>query len=112
VSPEREEPAPKISRLETAALLVSVAILLALGLSFGIAVMPKGQAPSPTADDGPGNPAIVYRAEQAVDAWHAGRFYPAHVHSASAGRYFVTYDDFSISWNEWVTARRLRPRDP
>jgi hypothetical protein len=99
-----------MSRLEATGLFLSLAILLALGLSFAIAMLPKGQAPSPTADDGPGDPSLAYRAEQPVDAWHAGRWYPAHVHSASAGRYFVTYDGFSISWNEWVTARRLRPR--
>ncbi len=108
--PDREPSTPKVSRLEAVGLVLALAVLLALGLSFGIAMMPKGQAPSPAADDGPGNPSVTYRAEEPVDAWHAGHWYPAHVHSASAGRYFVTYDGFSISWNEWVTARRLRPR--
>lgn len=111
VSTDPERPAPAATRLEAAGLLLACAILLCLGLSFGIAMMPKGQAPSASADDGPGNPATHYRAEQPVLAWHAGHWYPAHIHSASAARYFITYDDFSISWNEWVTARRLRPRD-
>jgi hypothetical protein len=106
---ERERPSPRVSRLEAAALVVACAVLLAIGLSFAVALVPRG-TPSDTADDGPGNPALTYRAEQPVEAWHAGRWYPAHVHSAAAARYFITYDDFSISWHEWVTARRLRPR--
>jgi hypothetical protein len=109
---DSERPAPRVTRLEVAALLLSLAILLALGLSFSIALIPKQGAPSSAADEGPGNPNATYRAEQAVQAWHAGQWYPAHVHSASAGRYFITYDGFSISWHEWVTARRLRPSKP
>lgn len=84
-------------------------MLSALGVTGIVALLPRA-TPPPAAEDGPGNPSAAYRAEQAVEAWHAGRWYPAHVHSASAGRYFITYDDFSISWHEWVTARRLRKR--
>jgi len=101
---------PSVSRLESWGLWLALAVLLALGLAFGIALVPKGQAPSAEVDDGPGNPDQRYGAEQAVEAWHGGRWYPAHVHSAGAGRYFITYDGYSISWNEWVTARRLRRR--
>ena len=108
--PSRPPVAPRLSRFETWGLLVSVALLLALGIAGIVAIMPKTDAPSTEADDGPGNPSATYRAEQAVEAWHAGRWYPAHVHSADAARYFITYDDFSISWHEWVTARRLRKR--
>jgi hypothetical protein len=104
------EPAAPASRFESWALAASLAVLVALGLAFGLAIMPRHRAPSGEADDGPGNPGQRYRAEQAVEAWHDGQWYPAHVHSASAGRYFITYDGFSISWNEWVTARRLRKR--
>ena len=98
------------SRLESWGLFLALGVLLTLGVTFGVAMMPRGQAPSADADDGPGAPGQSYGAEQAVEAWHGGRWYPAHVHSASAGRYFITYDDFSISWHEWVTARRLRRR--
>jgi len=106
----RERPRSRVTRLEAAALLLACAVLVAVGLSFAFALAPRNDSPSPAADDGPGNPASTYSAEQPVEAWHAGRWYPAHVHSAASARYFITYDDFSTSWHEWVTARRLRPR--
>jgi hypothetical protein len=102
-------PAPRVSRLEAWGLLASLAVLSAIGITGIVALRPRAE-PSPAADDGPGNPTTRYGAGEPVDAWHSGRWYPAHVHSASAGRYFITYDDFSISWHEWVTARRLRQR--
>jgi hypothetical protein len=94
------------SRLEAWGLLLAVAVLLAFGAAFGMAVL--GRTPDAPADDGPGNPGARYRAKQEVEAWHDGRWYRARVHSASGERYFITYDGFSISWNEWVSARRLR----
>ena len=96
------------SRLEAWGLVVAVCLLLAFGTAFGVAVLRR--PPAETADDGPGDPNRSYHADQAVDAWHDGSWYPAHVHAAGARRYFITYDGFSISWNEWVTARRLRKR--
>jgi hypothetical protein len=96
------------SRLEAWGLVVAVCLLLAFGAAFGVAVLRR--PPAETADDGPGDPNRSYHADQAVDAWHDGSWYPAHVHAAGARRYFITYDGFSISWNEWVTARRLRKR--
>jgi hypothetical protein len=105
----RPPPAPRVSRLEAWILLASLAVISALAVTGIVAILPRG-VPSPDADAGPGNPNAAYQAEQPVDAWHAGRWYPAHVHSADAGRYFITYDDFSVSWHEWVTARRLRQR--
>jgi hypothetical protein len=89
--------------------LASLAVISVLAVGGIVAILPKA-ASSPDADDGPGNPTATYRAEQPVDAWHAGRWYPAQVHSAAGGRYFITYDGFSVSWHEWVTARRLRKR--
>jgi hypothetical protein len=100
--------APSV-KLEAWGVVLALAVLVAFGVTFGLALLPRG-AGSESADDGPGDPRATYRAEQGVEAWHAGRWYPAHVHSAGAGRYFITYDDFSISWHEWVGARRLRPR--
>jgi hypothetical protein len=107
---ERERLKTRVTRLEAAALVLACAILVAIGTSFALALIPKTQRASPAVDDGPGDPAATYRIEQPIEAWHAGRWYPAHIHSAAAGRYFITYDNFSTSWHEWVTARRLRPR--
>ena len=97
------------SRLEIWGVLLALGILGAFGLTFGLTLVPRPTA-SNIADDGPGDPRERYEAKQAVQAWHDGRWYPAHVQSASGARYFITYDDFSISWHEWVTARRLRRR--
>jgi hypothetical protein len=106
----RERRPSRVTRLEAAALLLACAVLVAIGASFAFALIPRNGVPSPAADDGPSDPTASYRPEQPVEAWHAGRWYPAHVHSAASARYFITYDDFSVSWHEWVTARRLRPR--
>jgi hypothetical protein len=97
------------TRLEVWGIVLALGVLAAFGLTFGLTLIPR-PAPSDLADDGPGDPRATYRAKQSVEAWHAGRWYPAHVHSATGDRYFITYDDFSISWHEWVTARRLRKR--
>ncbi|HWP09735.1 MAG TPA: hypothetical protein VNN72_28530 [Polyangiaceae bacterium] len=94
-------------RFEVWGILLALAVFVAFGVTFGLTLVPRA-APSENADDGPGDPRATYQAEQSVEAWHAGRWYPAHVHSTSGNRYFITYDDFSISWHEWVTARRLR----
>jgi len=107
---EGEQHPPRLTRLELFGLVGALLVLVAFGATFGVALLPRPRMPWAELDDGPGNPASSYRAEQEVDAWHAGRWYPAHVHSASAGRYFITYDGFSVSWHEWVSARRLRPR--
>jgi hypothetical protein len=106
----RKTPVPRASHLEAWGLFLALGVLLALGVALGVARLSRGPSISSEADAGPGNPSVAYRAEEAVDAWHAGRWYPARVHSVSADRYFITYDDFSISWHEWVTAHRLRKR--
>jgi len=96
-------------RVEMWGVVLALAVLVAFGVAFGISLVPRA-TPSESADDGPGDPRATYEAEQGVNAWHAGRWYPAHVHSVAGDRYFITYDDFSISWHEWVTSRPLRRR--
>jgi hypothetical protein len=52
-----------------------------------------------------------YAAGTRVDAeWH-GRWYPAVVRDARLGIHQVHYEGFSDDWDEWVSSRRLRPRD-
>ena len=104
-----EKHAARATRLEVWGVVLALVVLAAFGLTFGLTLVPRPTA-SNIADDGPGDPRERYEAKQAVQAWHDGRWYPAHVQSASGARYFITYDDFSISWHEWVTARRLRRR--
>jgi hypothetical protein len=99
-----------VTRVEKWGLLFAVAILIALGLALGVSLFPSSVTPWAESADGPGNPSLVYSANQPVQAWHDDRWYPARIHSASNDRYFITYDNFSTSWHEWVTARRLRAR--
>lgn len=106
---DAEQRGASTRRIEVWGVLVALAVLVVFAATFGLTLVPRA-TPSESADDGPGDPRGTYRAEQGVEAWHAGRWYPAHVHSRSGDRYFITYDDFSISWHEWVTARRLRKR--
>ena len=96
-------------RLEAVGLLVALAVLGIFMATAGVAFFAQPDRLE-AADDGPGDPQGRYEAGAAVLAWHDGRWYPAHVHSTTEERYFVTYDDFSISWHEWVSARRLRQR--
>jgi hypothetical protein len=96
-------------RLEAIGLVIALGVLGVFAGTVGVAFVSRPAA-FEVSDDGPGDPQTTYQAGEAIFAWHDGRWYPAHVHSTTAERYFVTYDDFSISWHEWVTARRLRPR--
>jgi len=96
-------------RLEALGLVVATGVLGIFMATAGVAFFVQPERLD-AADDGPGDPAGRYAAGAPVFAWHDGRWYPAHVHSTTEERYFVTYDDFSISWHEWVSARRLRPR--
>jgi hypothetical protein len=96
-----------VSRLEAWGLLLALGVFVVFGIAFGQAAFLR--PPAATDAEGPGNPSQRYRAAEAVEAWHDGRWYPAHVHSVSSGRYFITYDGFSVSWNEWVGPQKLRP---
>lgn len=104
-----EQRARARQRLEAVGLVLALA---SLGIFAGTAGVASFAQPErmPAADDGPGDPQTRYAVGAAVFAWHDGRWYPAHVHSTTEERYFITYDDFSISWHEWVSGRRLRPR--
>ena len=108
MSEAKQRRTPK-HRWEVVGLGLALAVLGIFAATVGVAFVSRPAALE-VADDGPGDARATYGAGQAVFAWHDGRWYPAHVHSTTEERYFITYDDFSISWHEWVTARRLRPR--
>jgi len=96
-------------RWEALGVVLALAVLGVFVATAGVALVAQPQRVE-VIDDGPGDPEVRYAAGAAVLAWHDGRWYPAHVHSTTEARYFVTYDGFSSSWHEWVSARRLRPR--
>lgn len=102
-----EEPVSKpVLWLGVAALGVVVLAAAALILSLAPVRGPVNHA----VEHGPADPRGVFSAGQAVDIWHAGKWYPGRIHSAANEQYFINYDGFSISWYEWVDASRLRAR--
>jgi hypothetical protein len=92
------------------ALLVIVGVML----SFGFALLMPAPQRVASPERGPGRTDDHYEAGQPVEIWHKDRWLPGKIQAVGDGRYFVFYDGFSVSWNEWVTAARLRrvPSDP
>ncbi len=102
---------PPSGKTLAVAALGAVVVGGAVALSTMIAAPTDGGGP-PTSlapvQHGPGDRGAVYRAEQAVEVWHAGKWYRGRVHAVGNDGYFVTFDGFSKSWHEWVDASRLR----
>lgn len=94
-------------------LLAGVLALAVVGMAFAVVVLvvaPFSDPPPVSHERGPGDRGAVYRAEQPVDVWHAGKWYRGQIHAVGTDAYFVTYENFSKSWHEWVDASRLRER--
>ena len=62
-----------------------------------------------TATDG-GDPKATYESGEAVKVLWSSSWYPGTIKKAEGSRYLIGYDGYSSSWDEWVTARRLRKR--
>jgi hypothetical protein len=90
--------------------VASLAVVLLAAGALVLSLAPVRGPVNRTVEHGPGDPRAAFRAGQAVDVWHAGKWYPGRVHSAANDQYFINYDGFSISWYEWVDASRLRAR--
>jgi hypothetical protein len=61
--------------------------------------------------EGPGEPGLSYTAGETVDIYWGSRWWPGQIKAVlGAGRYRIGYDGWSASWDEDVTARRLRRR--
>jgi hypothetical protein len=84
-------------------------VLLAVGVLV-VSLVPTRGPVDQSSEHGPGDPRAVFSAGEAVEIWHAGKWYPGRIQSAAHAQYFVNYDGFSKSWYEWVDATRLRPR--
>lgn len=52
----------------------------------------------------------TFEVGDAVEVNWKGSWYPAHVISVRRNRWKVHYDGYSDSWDEWVTARRIRAK--
>ncbi len=55
-----------------------------------------------------GNIAQAYQAGDKVDIEWSGAWYPGRVKEAKDGKYFIAYEGYDSSWDEWVGTERLR----
>ena len=98
-------PAPNSAKLA----FLAVSLLVVAALSFAVSHSGSRPEVTPTPELGPGSRGTHYRAGQAVEIWQNDRWLPGKIQAVGDGRYFVFYDGFSVSWNEWVGPARLRP---
>jgi hypothetical protein len=84
-------------------------VLAAVGALI-VSLVPTEGPVSQSKEQGPADPQAVFRAGEAIEIWHAGKWYPGRVQATADAEYFVNYDGFSKSWYEWVDATRLRRR--
>jgi len=90
-------------------LIVGAVSVLAIAMAyFGAAVFVPTPHPGADPDAGPGKSDATYAAGQAVEIWQNGRWLPGRIQAVGNAKYFVFYDGFSVSWNEWVGPARLR----
>ena len=52
--------------------------------------------------------AAAFQAGDKVEIEYGGAWYPGNVKEAKAGQFFISYDDYDSSWDEWVESERLR----
>lgn len=52
--------------------------------------------------------AHAQKANDAVEIEHNGTWYPGKILKTDGDKYFITYEGWSESWNEWVGKDRLR----
>jgi hypothetical protein len=48
------------------------------------------------------------KVNDAVEIEHNGTWYPGKILKVDGQRYFITYEGWSDSWNEWVGSDRIR----
>jgi hypothetical protein len=87
---------------------LSVFVLTSAGATLLLSAAPVHGPPPASGELGPSDAPATYHAGEAVEAFHAGRWYAARIHAVGSDRFFVTYEGFSVSWHEWVDGSRLR----
>jgi hypothetical protein len=69
-------------------------------------IAPRDAAPEA---DG-GDPNATYAVGEPVEIHWGSRWWPGSIKKTDGKRYRIAYDGYAESWDEWVTAERLRPR--
>lgn len=50
----------------------------------------------------------IYKVGESVQVEYKRKWYPAHVLNIKGGSHYVSYDNYDIEDNEWVTSKRIR----
>ena len=95
-----------------------VAFAVALSAVVAFSALRSAQSPSTTtaATPGaasvtdPGDPNATYAVGDAVDIFWGSSWWPGSITMKDGKRYRITYEGWASTWDEWVTATRLRPR--
>lgn len=69
----------------------------------------QGSTP-PSTNNGIAVGAGPYRAGDSVMVKWKGSWWPAQVVQVGAKKWYIHYDGYSNSWDEWVGPSRIRPR--
>ncbi len=64
--------------------------------------------PAPAVDGG--DPNATYESGEAVEILYGSTWWAGAIKKKDGSRYRIGYDGYSDSWDEWVTAKRLRKR--
>jgi glucose/arabinose dehydrogenase len=114
IAPSAAAHVPKVAWLVVAAVVLAVVLGAALSKRAApSASTEQGAAPSGVSAgaDGPGDATTVYTEGQSVDIYWGSSWWPGTIKRKNDNAtYRITYTGWSSSWDEDVTARRLRPR--
>ncbi|MDH5656281.1 MAG: hypothetical protein OEZ34_10255 [Spirochaetia bacterium] len=56
-----------------------------------------------------GNPSLTYNVNQKVFILWENEWFKGKILKKNGNKYFITYDGYEASWNEWVGPERLKP---
>jgi hypothetical protein len=111
-------PAAPAARHGTSLVWLVAGGVLVASLAIVLAVRLTSSGPAPAASvgtgagaDGPGDASLSYSTGQLVDVYWGSSWWPGRIkRDNGAGSYRIGYDGYASSWDEDVTARRLRRR--
>ena len=91
--------------------LASTLVFLLAAPKPGPALAPPGAGAITPSSDGPGDANATYAAGEAVEVWLGSQWWKGTIKRVNGGgTYHIGYDGWASSWDEDVTARRLRRR--
>ncbi|MDH5656180.1 MAG: hypothetical protein OEZ34_09745 [Spirochaetia bacterium] len=77
-----------------------------VGKSKPSTTKPVYNTPKKTGND---TPTLIYNVDQKVSILWNNKWYKGKILKKIGNKYFITYDGYEASWNEWVGPERLKP---